>query len=159
MRFVLFFATLGVLTQGAKLDPNNPAASVFQFAAGEVGLRIFGVVLWSAAISSVIGASYTSISFLKTLHPFFLKHERLCISIFIVLSACVFALIGKPVKLLIAAGIINGFILPFALGVVLVACTKKRLMNGYNHPVWMQTVGWVVVAIMGSMSLMAVWKL
>jgi Mn2+/Fe2+ NRAMP family transporter len=54
MRFVLFLAVVGVLTHGAVLDNDNPPASVFHFAAGEIGLRIFGVVLWSAAISSVV---------------------------------------------------------------------------------------------------------
>ncbi|MFL9481799.1 NRAMP family divalent metal transporter [Chitinophagaceae bacterium LWZ2-11] len=158
MRFVLFFATLGVLTHGAVLDASNPAAGVFKFAAGEAGLRIFGIVLWSAAISSVVGASYTSVSFLKTLHPLFAKYERWCISIFILLSTLIFILIGKPVNLLIAAGVINGLILPIALAVVLIACTKKRLMNGYRHPVWMQLAGWIVVALMGTMSIMAVFE-
>jgi len=56
MRIILFLAVVGVLTQGAVLDNDNPPASVFHFAAGEIGLRIFGIVLWSAAISSVVGA-------------------------------------------------------------------------------------------------------
>lgn len=59
MRYVLFLAVLGVVVKGVVLDANNPPASVFKYAAGEVGLRIFGVVLWSAAISSVVGAAYT----------------------------------------------------------------------------------------------------
>jgi hypothetical protein len=32
-----------------------------QHAAGETGLRVFGLIMWSAAITSVIGASYTSL--------------------------------------------------------------------------------------------------
>lgn len=59
MRIILFLAILGVVTSGAELDPAGQAASAFQAAAGEVGLRVFGVVLWAAAITSVIGASYT----------------------------------------------------------------------------------------------------
>ncbi len=54
------------------------------------------------------------------------------------------------------AGMVNGLILPFALGVLLVACTKKRLMNGYHHPVWMQAAGWIVVGVMGWMGSVAV---
>ena len=156
MRFILFFAALGVLTHGAILDHDNPPASVFRFAAGEFGLRIFGIVLWSAAISSVIGAAYTSVSFLKTFHPFLVKHERFCISVFIILSTLVFLWIGKPRQLLLLAGVINGCILPIALGILLIACTRKKLMKGYTHPIWMQAAGWVVVLVMGWMGCLAI---
>ena len=152
MRFVLFLATFGVLAQGAVLDSSNPPASVFGFAAGNIGLRIFGVVLWSAAISSVVGASYTSVSFFKTFHPAFIRYERWVISGFIVICTTLFVLIGKPVQLLLAAGLINGMVLPFALAVVLIAVTRKRLMNNYQHPIWMQLSGWLVVIVMGWMA-------
>ncbi|MDE3234457.1 MAG: divalent metal cation transporter [Bacteroidota bacterium] len=155
MRFVLFLAVVGTLTHGAILDHDNPAASVFRFAAGEVGYHIFGIVLWSAAISSVVGAAYTSVSFFKTFHPLFARYERTCISVFIILSTCIFIFIGKPRQLLVAAGTINGFILPVALSFVLIAATKKGLMKGYDHPLWMQLAGWIVVAVMGWMSLLA----
>jgi len=155
MRFVLFLATFGVLAQGAVLDSSNPPASVFGFAAGNIGLRIFGVVLWSAAISSVVGASYTSVSFFKTFHPAFIRYERWVISGFIVICTTLFVLIGKPVQLLLAAGLINGMVLPFALAVVLIAVTRKRLMNNYQHPVWMQLSGWLVVLVMGWMAVKA----
>ena len=156
MRFVLFFAVLGTLTHGAILDHENPLASVFRFAAGEFGFRVFGIVLWSAAISSLIGASYTSISFLKTFHPILAKYERLCISLFIVLTTILFLLIGKPRQLMLMAGLVNGLILPIALGILLIACTKPRLMNGYKHPLWMQASGWVVVFVMGWMGYLTV---
>lgn len=156
MRFILFLAVLGVLSHGAVLDHDNPPASVFLFAAGQFGFRIFGVVLWSAAISSVVGAAYTSISFLKTLHPLIAKYERLSISVFIILSTCIFVIIGKPRQLLLFAGLANGFILPLALGVLLVACTRPQIMKGYKHPVWMQAAGWAVVVVMGWMSCAAV---
>lgn len=155
MRFVLFLATFGVLAQGAVLDSSNPPASVFGFAAGNIGLRIFGVVLWSAAISSVVGASYTSVSFFKTFHPAFIRYERWVISGFIVICTTLFVLIGKPVQLLLAAGLINGMVLPFALAVVLIAVTRKRLMNNYQHPIWMQLSGWLVVVVMGWMAVKA----
>jgi len=152
MRYVLFLAAVGVLLQGVQLDENNPPASVFGHAAGVVGLRIFGLVLWSAAISSVVGASYTSVSFMKTFRPSFAKNERLLISIFIVVTVVVFVLIGKPKQLLIAAGLINGFILPVALGIILIGATKPSLMKDYKHPKWMQTAGWVVVLVMSWMA-------
>ncbi|GAB3635793.1 divalent metal cation transporter [Hymenobacter arcticus] len=158
MRFVLFLAIVGVLSHGVTLAADNPAAGVFRSAAGEVGFRVFGVILWSAAISSVVGAAYTSVSFFKTFHPVFARYERACISVFIVLSTSIFVLIGKPTQLLVFAGAINGLILPIALGIVLVAATSRRLMGTYRHPRWMLVAGWVVVAVMGSLSLRVVWE-
>ncbi|MGI4744345.1 MAG: NRAMP family divalent metal transporter [Janthinobacterium lividum] len=152
MRFVLFLAIVGVLSHGAVLAAENPAAGVFRSAAGEVGFRIFGVILWSAAISSVVGAAYTSVSFFKTFHPALARYERGCISAFIMLSTLVFVLVGKPTQLLVFAGAINGLILPIALGIVLVAATSQRLMRGYHHPRWMLAAGWAVVLVMGALS-------
>lgn len=151
MRFILFLATVGVLTKGVMLSTENPASTVFFSAAGEAGLRIFGIVLWSAAISSVMGASYTSVSFFKTFHPAFIKYERLCITLFIILATLVFVVVGKPRDLLLLAGVINGLILPVALSVMLIAATKAKLMRGYQHPLWMQIAGWIVVAMMSWM--------
>jgi len=156
MRFVLFLAAVGVLSRGAVLDRDNPAATIFHSAAGEVGFRIFGIVLWSAAISSVVGASYTSVSFFKTFHPLLEKNERLCISVFIVITTCIFVFIGKPRELLLFAGAINGIILPIALAIILIAASKTRIMKGYHHPVWMQVAGWTVVVVMSYMSWIAI---
>lgn len=66
MRIALFLAVLGVVSKGLQIDPANPPASVFQLAAGNVGYKIFGIVMWSAAITSVVGAAYTSVSFIQT---------------------------------------------------------------------------------------------
>lgn len=156
MRFILFFAVLGAITLGCVPEKNNPAATVFQFVAGNGGLRIFGVVLWAAAISSVIGAAYTSVSFLKTFHPLIAKFERVSISVFIILCTLIFIWIGKPTQLLIWAGMINGLILPFALGTLLLAARNTKIMNGYQHPRWMQLFGWAVVIIMGWMGYLSV---
>lgn len=156
MRFILFLAAVGVVSRGIALDKDNPASTIFQSAAGTIGLRIFGVVLWSAAISSVVGASYTSVSFFKTFHPILARYERVCISVFIILTTCVFVRIGKPKELLLFAGAINGVILPIALGIILIAATRPRIMNGYHHPRWMQAAGWIVVAVMSYMGYVAI---
>lgn len=156
MRYILFLAAVGIVSQQIVLDENNPAGTIFQSAAGQIGFKIFGVVLWSASISSVVGAAYTSVSFFKTFHPLFIKYERFCISIFIVLSTIIFVSIGKPKLLLILAGAVNGLILPVALAVILIAATKSKLMRGYRHPLWMQFAGWIVVGAMGWMGYKAV---
>lgn len=151
MRFVLFFAVLGVVWHGATLSETNPAGSVFQQAAGNIGFRFFGFVMWCAAITSVVGASYTSLSFFRTLHPAIEKRQRLLVSLFIIVSTILFMLLGSPVTLLIVAGAVNGLILPLALAVMLVAATKQRIVGNYEHPLWMSIAGWLVVAVMSWM--------
>ena len=156
MRYVLFLAALGVVWGGVKLATDNPASSVFQSAAGELGYKFFGVVIWIAAITSVVGASFTSVSFWKTLHPFVSKNEKITISLFIIASTIIFVSIGNPVKLLVFAGAANGIILPIALAVILVAATKSSIMKEYKHPVWMQVIGWLVVIVMSWMSVYSI---
>ena len=152
MRILLFLAALGVVVAGKELDSSNPAAAIFQAAAGELGYKIFGVVLWSAAITSVIGSAYTSISFIRTFHALLNRNMRIIITGFIVCSTAIFLVIGKPVKVLILAGALNGIILPFALALILVAAVRNNIVRDYKHPVWMSFAGWFVVIAMSLMS-------
>ena len=133
---------------GASIDPGNPAASVFRIASGELGYRIFGIVLWSAAITSVIGSAYTSVSFLKTFHPWLEKNSRYVTTIFILFSSIIFALVGRPIKVLVIVGALNGLILPVALFLILIASRKKNIVGEYKHPSWVMVAGWIVVAAM-----------
>ena len=153
MRYLLFLAVLGVVWGGVVLDEKNSAASVFQAAAGNTGMRFFGLVMWCAALTSVIGASYTSLSFFKTLHPYINRHLRSFITLFICISTVFFLVIGNPVKLLLMAGAVNGMILPLALALILVAASKQRIVGDYKHPRWMYVAGWLVVAVMSWMSI------
>ena len=146
MRFLLFMAVLGVVVTGVKLDPSNPAADAFRIAAGEVGYRIFGVILWSAAITSVVGCSYTSISFLRTLFGFVERYYRYWIIGFILASTMVLTQVGRPVTLLVLAGSLNGMILPLSLASMLLAVHRRDIMGEYRHPVWLTVLGWVMVA-------------
>ena len=155
MRFILFLAAVGVVSKGVHLDSNNPAATVFETAGGRWGLFIFGIVLWSAAISSVIGASYTSYTFVKNIQNKWIQKERVMITLFIILSTSLFVILGKPKELLLAAGLVNGFILPFALGVMLVANRRLPLLRQFKYPLWIELSGWAVVLLMGSMSVYA----
>ena len=146
MRFLLFMAVLGVVVTGVKLDPSNPAADAFRIAAGEVGYRIFGIILWSAAITSVVGCSYTSVSFLRTLFGFVERYYRYWIIGFILASTMVLTQVGRPVTLLVLAGSINGMILPLSLASMLLAVHRRDIMGQYRHPVWLTVLGWVMVA-------------
>lgn len=158
MRFVLFLAVLGVVTKGFSPDPSNPPASVFREAAGQLGYRIFGLVMWAAAITSVIGSAYTSVSFIKTFHARIQKKEKIIIILFIVVSLIIYAFIGNPVKVLIAVGALNGFILPIALAVMLIAAYRKKLVGSYKHPVILLLFGIAVVLVTAAMSLFTIVK-
>lgn len=151
MRIALFLAVLGVVSKGLQINPDNPPASVFQLAAGNIGYKMFGIVMWAAAVTSVVGAAYTSVSFFKTFSPKIEKNSRTIIIGFIVISTLCFVTIGKPVNLLVLAGALNGLILPIALGALLIGAYKKDIVGDYRHPIWLTVPGIIVVIIMAVM--------
>lgn len=163
MRVVLFLAILGVVSAGIRLDPANPAASAFQAAAGEFGLRAFGIILWAAAITSVIGASYTSVTFLtRSTTP---ERTRNLLTVgFIVIGTVLYVALGQaPVTLLIFAGAFNGVILPLGFTVILwVAWRRRDLLHGYRYPAWLLVIGvlaWLLTLYLGVQSLTGLGKL
>ena len=166
MRFLLFLAILGVVTQGAKLTgAANPSAAAFEFAAGKLGLRLFGVILWGASITSVIGAAFTSVSFLtKASTP--QRTRNLITVVFILVSSVVYIAVGKaPTTLLIVAGAVNGLILPIGFAIMLwVAWRRRDLMQGYVYPKWLLIIGvlvWLLTIYLGWRSLeglAALWR-
>ena len=96
----------------------------------------------------MVGAAFTSVSFLKTLHPMIAKYERQCVIGFIAFSTLMMVVVGNAAQLLIVAGAFNGLILPITLGVMLLACRSKRIVGeNYKHPMWMIVLGVIVVAI------------
>jgi Mn2+/Fe2+ NRAMP family transporter len=164
MRALLFLAVLGVVAAGVSLDPANPTASAFEHAAGEFGLRAFGVVLWAAAITSVIGASYTSVSFLASFGGVVGRRRPWIVVAFIAVSTAVFALAGAaPVPLLIFAGAFNGLILPIGIAVILwVALRRADLLGGYRYPRGLAILGvaaWLLTLYLGWRSLGGLAKL
>lgn len=155
MRIVLFLAVLGVVSKGHILDNSNPPASVFKIAAGEMGYRFFGVVMWCAAITSVVGAAYTSVSFLRTFHPWIEKNYRVLISFFILSSTLIYLFMGNPVTILVTVGSLNGLILPVALAVMLIVIKRKKI-EGYRHARWLSITGWLVVGMMAYLSILTI---
>lgn len=163
-RVLLFLAILGVVNRfpGIDLaDPSknggipglaayrgisNPAAYAFRVGAGEAAYRFAGLVLLGASVTSVIGAAYTSVSFLKTFHSSIARRENLWIMGFIGISTLVMTLLGGAAKLLVLASALNGLILPLTLGVCLAAAKNQRIMGeGYRHPTWLLVTGILVV--------------
>ncbi len=146
MRVVLFLGALGVVAAGTKLDPANPPADVFRRVAGSVGFRMFGVVMWAAAITSVVGSAYTSVSFLRSMHRTLEQRWRTVTIVFIVVSTAVFLVVGRPVKILVAVGAVNALVLPLSLGAMLLASRRRAIVGDYQHPAWLVWSG-VVVAL------------
>jgi Mn2+/Fe2+ NRAMP family transporter len=151
MRVVLFLAALGIVARGVALDPANPPASVFRLATGEIGYRIFGVVMWAAAITSVVGSAYTSVSFMRSLAEVIDRRWRETIVAFIVVSTAVFLVVGRPVSILVVVGALNALILPLSLGVMLVAARRPALMGEYRHPASLTALGVLVVVMMAAL--------
>lgn len=145
MRVVLFLAVLGVVAGGVALNTDgNPAADAFQAAAGEIGLRLFGIVLWAAALSSIIGASYTSASFFVDKQKSDNRLQTWLTIIFIMISATFYGLVGTaPAALLVFAGAFNGLVLPvgFMLIIYIAIFRQKDLLHGYRYPTWLISIG------------------
>jgi Mn2+/Fe2+ NRAMP family transporter len=152
MRAVLFLAALGVVHQGLALDATNPPASVFLLATGEVGYRLFGIVMWSAAITSVVGAAYTSVSFLRDLHPVLERHSTRVVIGFIASSAAIFLVVGQPVRILVLVGALNGLILPIGLAAMLIAAHRPAVVGAYRHPRALTMLGVIVALAMAAAS-------
>ena len=151
VRVTLFLATLGVAARTDILAAANPPAAVFEAAVGVLGRRLFGVVMWAAALTSVIGASYTSVSFLRSTVAAVDRSPRVAIVLFAIASALIFLLVGQPVRLLILAGAVNGLILPVALTVMLVAAHRRSIVGAYRHPVPLTVAGGLTALLMAGL--------
>ncbi|GAA4690525.1 divalent metal cation transporter [Kocuria gwangalliensis] len=163
MRVLLFLAIFGVVAGGVALTSDNMAAEAFGAAAGEIGVRIFGVVLWAAALTSVIGAAFTSISFVTTSSGSPRTRNLLTVA-FIFVCTVAYLLLGQaPQTLLIFAGAFNGLILPFGFAILLwVAWRRRDLLHGYVYPTWLLVIGvlaWLLTLFLGWNSLAGLTKL
>ncbi|ATB40895.1 membrane protein [Cystobacter fuscus] len=154
MRYVLFLAVLGVVASGVAIDVSgknaNPAAQAFQAAGGQIGLRVFGLILWAAAITSVIGAAYTSMSFINTFKKDVTETGRnRATVVFILISLAVFMALGMaPAALLVFAGGFNGLVLPLGLSIFMsVGWKRADLMGGYRYPRWLLVLGTLTCAL------------
>ncbi|WP_350656910.1 NRAMP family divalent metal transporter [Psychrobacter sp. S1-30-MNA-CIBAN-0213] len=156
IRVFLFLAVLGVVSKGIALDPSNPAMSPFQYILGNTGKVVFGMVIWAASVTSVIGAAYTSVSFMTNFHPFIETHKRYFIIGFIVISTFVFATIGKPAQVLVLVGTLNGLVLPIAMVIILIAAYRKNIVGNYRHPIWIAVFGWIIAIAMSILSVMTI---
>ncbi|MGX5670330.1 NRAMP family divalent metal transporter [Kocuria rhizophila] len=163
MRVLLFLAIFGVVASGVALAGDTMAADAFRAAAGEIGVRIFGVVLWAAALTSVIGAAFTSISFVtsSTGSP---RTRNLLTVGFIMVCGVIYLVLGQaPQTLLVFAGAFNGLILPFGFAILLwVGWRRRDLLQGYRYPGWLLVVGviaWLISVFLAVNSLAGLSKL
>ena len=136
MRVLLFLAILGVVAGGVTLATDDPAGSAFQAAAGEVGLRVFGLILWAAAITLGhrcgvhLGVVHDEVDDLE-------RRRNLLTVAFIALTAGVFVVIEETPVTLLIAGTFNGLILPIGFVLQRVAWRLRDLLGGYRYPAWL----------------------
>ncbi|MEW1963056.1 NRAMP family divalent metal transporter [Microbacterium sp. NPDC077644] len=164
MRYVLFLAILGVVASGVALDLSsqaaNPAGQAFGIVLGDAGLRIFGAIFWAAAISSVIGAAYTSATFLSTFHKRFLGGWSLQWATigFIVVSLIIYLLIGTaPAAILVFVGGFNGLILPIGLTVFMyIGWFRRDLLGTRKYPLWLLIAGTLVTLLTWYMGIVSI---
>ena len=146
VRILMFIATLAVLNQGFSLDMKNPAASPFEIVFGNIGLKLFGIVFACASLTSVIGNSFTSISFLKNFDKVKSNENKFIVG-FILLSTVLCIIIGQPALLLVLVGTVNAFILPFSLSLMFIATKRKDIVGDYNHSKILTILGYGVIII------------
>jgi Mn2+/Fe2+ NRAMP family transporter len=122
----------------------------------------------------VVGSAYTSISFLQSsgsASPPISKQDiktarqspptptKKWLTIFVLLSLFIFLIWGKPVSALLLAGALNGFILPVALGIILLAASQPNIMGDYQHNKWLTAMGVLVLIATLYLSVATVIKL
>jgi len=145
MRALLFLAVLSVVSSGLTLtkeQEKRAVFAVFEAGAGRTGFYLSAVLFWAAAITSVVGCSYTAITFTGQRDPE--RRSRLIIGFIVLTLVVTLALNGfglEPTRLLILAGALNGALLPIVLGVVLLAAYSPSLMGEYRHPWWAGAAG------------------
>ncbi|GAA2183211.1 divalent metal cation transporter [Brooklawnia cerclae] len=164
MRYVLFLAILGVVSSGVVLDTSssaaNPAAQAFQSAAGEFGLRAFGLVFWAAALTSVIGAAFTSVSFITVFaKEGMTERTRNWWTVgFILVSLVVYLALGAaPAALLVFAGGFNGLVLPIGLTLFMYIgwFHAKKLLGG-TYSRFLLVVGTLAAALSWYMAIVSI---
>jgi Mn2+/Fe2+ NRAMP family transporter len=162
LRIVLFLGFFGVIATGAKLaNPHDAAGSSFLAAFGPVGLHVFGLVFWAAGMTSVIGNSYTSATFLRSYIAPVRRYFERAVVVLIGLATIVFIVIGQtPQSMLVFAGAINGLVLPIGLVIILwVAIRRRDLIAGYRYPLALLIVGvaaWLFTAYAAVQSLTSI---
>ena len=156
MRYVLFLAILGVVASGVVLDTStsaaNPAGQAFGAVLGTAGLRIFGLIFWAAALTSVIGAAYTSATFISTFSKKLGTGRPLqwATVVFIVFSLLVYLALGAaPAAILVFVGGFNGLILPIGMTIFMYIGVFRQndILGGYQYPVWLLVVGVLATAL------------
>lgn len=159
VRVLLFLAVFGVVyaSSAAVLDASNPAADAFHLALGKTGYRIFGLILFSVSIMPSIACPYTAVSFLTSLHPLLKENQKKITVGFIIACTIISCIIGRPAYLLLLAGVVNGFIIPFILVICLIASKRKDIVGeDYHHPTWLFVCTIITAIITASLAIMAV---
>lgn len=159
VRILLFFAVFGIVCTSAEaiLDTSNPAADAFSLALGTIGYRIFGLILFSVSIMPSIACPYTTVTFLTSLHPTIKNNQKKITVGFIITCTIISCIIGRPAYLLLLAGVVNGFVIPFVLVICLIACKRKDIVGEeYHHPTWLFITTIIAAVLTTAFAIMAI---
>ncbi|MGO1326500.1 MAG: hypothetical protein ACTMH8_13310, partial [Brevibacterium aurantiacum] len=128
------------------------AGQAFAAVLGDAGMRIFGAIFWAAALSSVIGAAYTSATFLSAFSKRLGKGWPLQLATvaFIAVSLVIYLIVGTaPATLLVFVGGFNGLILPIGLTIFMyIGWFKPRLLRVDKYPTWLLIIGTAATLLM-----------
>jgi Mn2+/Fe2+ NRAMP family transporter len=162
LRIVLFLGFFGVVATGARLaNAADAAGSSFLAAFGTVGLHLFGLVFWAAGMTSTMGNSYTTATFLRSYIGPVRRHFNRAVIVLIGLATIVFIGAGQtPQAMLVFAGAINGLVLPVGLAIILLVALRRRdLIAGYRYPKVLLGAGvaaWLFTAYAAALSVTSI---
>lgn len=145
LRYILFIGALGMVISGQQFDSSNPASSIFEIGYGQIGKKVFGLMLFAASITSVFGATYTSITFVEKAFKLTSAVKKSLFPAFILVSIIILLIFGKPVNLLLMAGWLNSFVLPLGLAIVLTYYLKNKKIVDYKHSSWLLISGFMLM--------------
>ena len=147
-RYMLYIGVLSVVLIGVALKSDNPVETVFETHFGSWGKVAFGMMIWAASITSVVGATYTSLAFMRDLHPTFFRWKKIWALVFVGISLLVNYAFGRPVTLLVFAGYLNAFVLPIGLFVVLISILRNQKLKGIKISPLILAAGWILMAFL-----------
>lgn len=101
-------------------------------------------------MTSIIGAAYTSVSFLTAFKKDMTERQRhFATVVFIAVSLIAYMLITTPpAAMLVFVGGLNGLVLPVGLSIFMYAAwARSDLMGGYRYPRWLLALGVFVCGI------------
>jgi len=137
------------------LRPLAGDMSYFLFAIGIIGTGLLGIPVLSGSAAYAISESY---EWKEGLHKK-LGHAYSFygIMIFSMLLGLVLNFVGlDPIKALIYSAVLNGFVAPVVLVLIVLISSNKKIMGDYASGLFRSSVGWITVGLMSISAIAAI---